>query len=303
MGIASWWYGPASIDRVPHSDLVPESQVLFGGQTLLLSHYQEIYDDFVAGCDEVRLYRNRPDADEFPRDSNSHSALVPDPNEADPAVMEALTLVGYVDHVNWPVIRFTFGSNRPGALSWDPNRVVGPNSDLRYELSRSALSEQRALTPEFEDMANERGEEAARRLSIAYQAAKRRVLESGQRRSTPWRRWSLLVSTGIWSLAAGLLLWLILGSEVPMPALLIAAIALSTSAHMVEVRVRSQLHQRHRNTWDRGPVRLRWTSRAAVRDARVNSRRDLWVGSVTGLVGAVIGAALAWFVPWLAARY
>lgn len=305
MGIATWWYGPASIDHEPRSEGAPETSVEFGGQTLLQSHYQEIRSDFEAACDEVRLYRSHFEH-QFPRDGDT-AGVVSDPNDVDEAVLEALTLVGYVGDVNWPVIRFEFGSRRPGALSWDHGRVTGFNSDLHHERRRKALKlqgealDESGLPPGFEDASNDVSKRVSERLSTAYRAARRRVLEAGQGRAAPWKSWMMLASVGIWFVAAGLLLWLILGSEVPLPALLIAGLALATTARTVQVRVHNNLSERHSRTWQRGPVRLRWTSRAAVREARANSRRDVWVGSVTGVIGAVIGAALAW-LAWLAQR-
>ncbi|MEU4388251.1 hypothetical protein [Promicromonospora sp. NPDC023805] len=293
MGIASWWYGPASINYEPSSELMPETHVDFGGQTLLQSHYQEIRKEFEAACDEVRLYRIHNDSG-YARSGEALASLAPDPNDADQAVLEALTLVGYIDGVQYPVIRFDFGSKRPGVLWWDHFQVTNPNAELQAGLRRSALSDEHGLPPGFEDMVAERSEKVARRLSGAYEATKRRVLEAGHGRSTPWRRWAMLAGVGSWALAAGLLLWLILGSEAPLPALLIAAVALATSARSVQVRVHSRLRVRHQSTWQQGPVRLRWTTRTAVREARANSRRDIWVG----FIGSLIGAALAW-LTWL----
>lgn len=271
-----------------------ERRVEFGGQTLLLSHYEEIYEDFKAACDDVRLCRWWFDGADLDQAGDKRNEVL-NPDEADEAVREALALVGYVAEVPVPVIRFTFGSKQPGLLEWDPDKLEGPGSVLHFHLRRQAGAD---LPPEFEESLVRRSQEATQRVQKAYFTAKQRVLEAGHGRSTPWMRWAMLTVIGIWLAAAGLILWLVLGSDAPLPAVLIAVVALATTGRAVQERVQKRHRDRHSRTWNHGPMRLRWTTRGAVREARWNSRRDL----KSGLVGTLFGAVLAWLIPWIAGQ-
>lgn len=275
-----------------------ERRVEFGGQTLLRSHYEEIREDFKAACDKVMLTRYWYDASDL-ASAGDERRRIPDPHDADEAALEALALVGYVAEVPVPVIRFTFGSKQPGLLEWDPDKLEGPGSVLHSQLRRQAGVD---LPPEFEESLARRSQEATQSVQKAYLAAKQRVLEAGQGRSAPWMRWAVLTVIGIWIAAAGLLLWLILGSDAPLPAVLIAAVALATTGHAVQERVQKGHRDRHSRTWNHGPMRLRWTSREAVREARWNSRRDLKFGLVGTLAGTLFGAVVTWLIPWIAGQ-
>jgi hypothetical protein len=117
MGLASWWYGPRSrtYDENREDGIVRAHDL--GGQTILLSHLEEIRTDFAVACHEVELFRLEPGG-ALPR------IKVDDPGDADDVVLERLVLVGRVSEFDqWGSIHFEFGSRRSGRLRWEPTRV------------------------------------------------------------------------------------------------------------------------------------------------------------------------------------
>jgi|GEM_PF-2659192 len=293
MGLRDWWFG--TVERGVQQDGT-EVSCTFAGQTILLSHYQEIRADFEAVCSEVHLYRGGDEGMESYGLPPDPRWLAPDPADADAAAMKSLVLAGYVPEIQWPVITFEFGSAVPGRLQWQAVRVgTNPGMDLGYQMQRSAMAENLS-SDDFAAKLRDRSEQLSAALLGAYTSSVRRVLESDQRRSVPIRSWSLLARSAVWVTGAALLLWLVLAAPLlPLPAVLIAAIALATAISTVAKAIRIRMLDGNTRRWQRGPTRLRVTSRQEVREARANTHRDLWFGAGGTLFGAVVG----WLGTWL----
>jgi hypothetical protein len=117
MSLGTWWYGQPF--RTYHENR-PDGFVRaydLGGQTILLSHLDEIRADFAQACHKVELLR-------LDIELERQAIKVDDPGDADDVVLERLVLKGYVSEFDQGgSIDFVFGSRRAGRLRWEPASV------------------------------------------------------------------------------------------------------------------------------------------------------------------------------------
>jgi len=291
MSIGAWWFGPAT-------DGLHEDATHFGGRVILVSHYDEIRADFEAACDDVVLFRGPAYRDgRYERSApKSARSILAHPSELDESARDAMTLAGYVDNVDAPVMMLQFGNKVPGVLRWMPSEFSMADAGYQGNRRREALA-QGPLPDGFDALLADEAFRRAGKIEAAYRAAAQRIEDSDGRRTVPLRSWDFLARAGIWLVGIGLMVWLVLASSWPVPAYIVAGLAVATSVRASERRIRNRVRRGlYDGTWERGPLRLRVLTRQDVRDARWNDHRDIKVA----VVSAVAGAALTYLFTVLA---
>lgn len=290
MGLALWWYGPPSrtYDENREDGVVRTYEL--GGQTILLSHLEEIRTDFAVTCHEVVLFR-------LERGGGPPRIKVDDPGDTDDVVLERLVLVGYVSKFDqWGSIHFEFGSRRPGRLRWEPTRVDEAReqelADLTRRLDRGELESDAFEKERIAVVA--RADDQKRKLNTALAAARRRVVEAGHGRSASSLRRYQAAQTAVWVVLAGLLAWFCYSVWPTLPTMLVGAIALAAAGATTRPWLKGRFQEHGMDTYQEGPLRLNVNTRERWRQRRYDERQNLKIFLITAPISGAIGYLVGW---------
>jgi hypothetical protein len=181
--------------------------------------------------------------------------------------LEGIGLYGFIEESGEPVVVMRLGSRSPAYIETNPNLDEGTTAAK------------------------------AKKIQNASVRAANRIARSGRPILSP-RQWQGVAKGALWLLLAILYVWYLIAARPSLPALLIAALAVTSAGFLGGQRLARSLNRRFADLQGERVV-VNYLTRDQWRERRWNAKRDvIAVGTSVALTALVTVVATYWANGW-----